>query len=132
MRRIAVAKCCRLPGILAPTFIEDVSPARHGANLWAPFMHDLIRSAPDSQRSPTSSMPPIDVRDHDALVAALLPAVREAGRLEMAHFTQGVQFQQKADHSPVTDADREGKGVGFMKPAHKQSPANSPGVRMER
>lgn len=56
-------------------------------------------------------MVPIDVNDHDALVAALLPAVCEAGRLEMAHFTNGVTFEQKADRSPVTAADREAEAV---------------------
>ncbi len=53
----------------------------------------------------------IDVNDHDALIAALLPAVREAGRLEMAHFTTGVKIEQKADRSPVTVADREAEAV---------------------
>jgi 3'(2'), 5'-bisphosphate nucleotidase len=56
-------------------------------------------------------MLPIDVNDHDALIAALLPSVREAGRLEMAHFTNGVKFEQKADRSPVTAADREAEAV---------------------
>lgn len=56
-------------------------------------------------------MLPIDVNDHDALIAALLPAVRDAGRLEMAHFSNGVKFEQKADRSPVTVADREAEGV---------------------
>jgi 3'(2'), 5'-bisphosphate nucleotidase len=53
----------------------------------------------------------IDVRDHDALIEGLLPAVLEAARLEMAHFTSGVKFEQKADRSPVTAADREAEGV---------------------
>jgi len=56
-------------------------------------------------------MLPIDVNDHDALIAALLPAVREAGRLEMAHFGKGVKIEQKADRSPVTAADREAEVV---------------------
>ncbi|MBS0237917.1 MAG: 3'(2'),5'-bisphosphate nucleotidase CysQ [Proteobacteria bacterium] len=56
-------------------------------------------------------MSPIDVNDHDALIAALLPAVREAGRIEMAHFTNGVKFEQKADRSPVTVADQEAEGI---------------------
>jgi 3'(2'), 5'-bisphosphate nucleotidase len=56
-------------------------------------------------------MGPIDVYDHNALIAALLPAVREAGRLEMSHFTNGVKFEQKADRSPVTVADREAETV---------------------
>jgi len=56
-------------------------------------------------------MLPLDVNDHDALIAALLPAVREAGRLEMAHFGKGVKIEQKADRSPVTVADREAEVV---------------------
>ena len=56
-------------------------------------------------------MLPIDAKDHDALIDALLPAVREAGRLEMAHFTKGVKFEQKADRSPVTVADHEAEAV---------------------
>jgi 3'(2'), 5'-bisphosphate nucleotidase len=56
-------------------------------------------------------MGPIDVNDYDALIAALLPAVREAGRLEMSHFTNGVKFEQKADRSPVTAADHEAEAV---------------------
>jgi 3'(2'), 5'-bisphosphate nucleotidase len=56
-------------------------------------------------------MPPIDVNDHDALITALLPALRAAGRLEMAHFTKGVRIEQKADRSPVTVADREAETV---------------------
>ena len=52
-------------------------------------------------------MPAIDVTNHDALIAALLPAVRDAGRVEMEHFRKGVTIEQKADRSPVTVADRE-------------------------
>lgn len=56
-------------------------------------------------------MLPADIKDHDAFIAALLPAVREAGRLEMSHFKNGVAFEQKADRSPVTAADREAEAV---------------------
>ncbi len=56
-------------------------------------------------------MPPIDVNDHDTLITALLPALRAAGRLEMAHFAKGVAIEQKADRSPVTVADREAETV---------------------
>lgn len=52
-----------------------------------------------------------DISNSDALVAALLPAAREAGRLEMAHFTKGVVTERKADRSPVTAADREAEAV---------------------
>ncbi|MBA2125350.1 3'(2'),5'-bisphosphate nucleotidase CysQ [Hyphomicrobium methylovorum] len=56
-------------------------------------------------------MQPIDIEDHDALVTALLPTVRAAGRLEMAYFAKGVEIEQKADRSPVTIADREAELV---------------------
>lgn len=42
---------------------------------------------------------------------ALLPAVLEAGRVEMHHFTFGVEVEKKADKSPVTAADREAETV---------------------
>lgn len=54
---------------------------------------------------------PVERNEYDALIAALLPAVREAGRLEMSHFSNGVKFEQKADRSPVTAADREAEEV---------------------
>ncbi len=47
----------------------------------------------------------------DLLAAALLPAVLEAGRLEMAHFSSGVVIEKKPDKSPVTAADREAEAV---------------------
>jgi 3'(2'), 5'-bisphosphate nucleotidase len=56
-------------------------------------------------------IPAIDVDDHDALIAALLPAVRDAGRVEMEHFRKGVAIEQKADRSPVTVADREAEAL---------------------
>lgn len=56
----------------------------------------------------TSSLQAIDL---DNLGARLLPAVLEAGRLEMAHFTAGVPIEKKADRSPVTVADREAETV---------------------
>jgi 3'(2'), 5'-bisphosphate nucleotidase len=57
------------------------------------------------------AIPEIDFTNPDALIAALLPAVREAGRVEMAHFKKGVEIEQKADRSPVTVADREAEAV---------------------
>jgi 3'(2'), 5'-bisphosphate nucleotidase len=65
----------------------------------------------DSNWSLGSAMPPIDVNDSDALIAALVPAVCAAGRLEMAHFTRGVAIEKKPDRSPVTVADREAEAV---------------------
>ncbi|MFT3731670.1 MAG: 3'(2'),5'-bisphosphate nucleotidase CysQ [Hyphomicrobium sp.] len=56
-------------------------------------------------------MNPIDGKERDAFIAALLPAVLEAARLEMSHFANGVSFEQKADRTPVTAADREAEAV---------------------
>ena len=49
--------------------------------------------------------------DADRIAEFLLPAVLEAGRLEMRHFTTGVKIEQKADKSPVTAADREAEAI---------------------
>ncbi len=54
---------------------------------------------------------PIDGFDADALSSAILPAVLEAGRVEMAHFAAGVAIERKADKSPVTIADREAEAI---------------------
>lgn len=42
---------------------------------------------------------------------AMLPAVLEAGRLEMGYFTGGFTIEKKADLSPVTVADREAEAI---------------------
>ena len=49
--------------------------------------------------------------DHALLADALLPAVLEAGRIEMRHYEAGVEVERKADSSPVTAADREAEAV---------------------
>ena len=49
--------------------------------------------------------------DANLFCDALLPAVLEAGRIEMRHFTSGVKIEKKADKSPVTVADREAEDV---------------------
>jgi 3'(2'), 5'-bisphosphate nucleotidase len=49
--------------------------------------------------------------DHTGLVTALLPALLEAGRIEMKYFTSCIEVEQKADRSPVTAADREAEAV---------------------
>lgn len=51
--------------------------------------------------------------DHDrqALAEALLPAVIEAGRIEMGYFEGAVAVERKSDASPVTVADREAEAV---------------------
>jgi 3'(2'), 5'-bisphosphate nucleotidase len=41
----------------------------------------------------------------------LLPAVLEAGRIEMRYFSGGVTIEKKADSSPVTAADREAETI---------------------
>ncbi len=49
--------------------------------------------------------------DADLLARELLPAVLQAGRIEMNYFTNGVAVEAKADRSPVTAADREAEAV---------------------
>ena len=49
--------------------------------------------------------------DHEQLARALLPAVLEAGAIEMRHYREGVAVETKADASPVTAADREAEAV---------------------
>jgi 3'(2'), 5'-bisphosphate nucleotidase len=46
-----------------------------------------------------------------ALTDALLPAVLEAGRVEMAYYGSHVDVQNKADASPVTAADQEAEVI---------------------
>jgi 3'(2'), 5'-bisphosphate nucleotidase len=53
----------------------------------------------------------MNATDEAALVAALLPAVLEAGRIELAYFESPVEVQRKADASPVTAADHEAEAV---------------------
>ncbi len=45
--------------------------------------------------------------DFAELTDALLPAVLEAGRVQMAYYESGVGVERKADASPVTAADQE-------------------------
>ena len=49
--------------------------------------------------------------DHHRLAEALMPAVLEAGRIEMEHLRGAVVVESKADCSPVTAADREAEAV---------------------
>jgi 3'(2'), 5'-bisphosphate nucleotidase len=49
--------------------------------------------------------------DHARLAEALLPAVLEAGRIEMGYFRLGVEVDRKSDFSPVTAADREAEAI---------------------
>ena len=49
--------------------------------------------------------------EHRSLLEALLPAVLEAGRVEMGYFSANVTVERKADRSPVTAADREAAAV---------------------
>ncbi len=45
------------------------------------------------------------------LADALLPAVMSAGVVQMRYYEAGVAVEEKADHSPVTAADRESEAV---------------------
>lgn len=49
--------------------------------------------------------------EHDALVEALLPAVMEAGRLQVALLDQGFTVDHKGDSSPVTEADHRSEAI---------------------
>lgn len=53
----------------------------------------------------------MNFKDHLSLANALLPAVLDAGRVEMRHFIAGVVVETKIDTSPVTVADREAEAV---------------------
>jgi 3'(2'), 5'-bisphosphate nucleotidase len=57
----------------------------------------------------------MSILDHSQLAASLYPAVLEAGRVEMQHFTSGtkssIAIETKADRSPVTAADREAEAI---------------------
>jgi 3'(2'), 5'-bisphosphate nucleotidase len=50
----------------------------------------------------------LDIRK---LVAELMPAVLEAGAIEMGYYRGTVTVEQKADQSPVTAADREAEAI---------------------
>ncbi len=49
--------------------------------------------------------------EHSHLADALLPAVLEAGRVQMLHYASGVAVDRKADSSPVTEADRHSEAI---------------------
>lgn len=53
----------------------------------------------------------VDRLDHEALAAALLGPVLEAGAVEMRYYRSGVEVEAKADNSPVTAADREAEAI---------------------
>lgn len=53
----------------------------------------------------------MSLTDANRLCDALMPAVLEAGRVEMRHFANGVTIEKKADKSPVTAADREAEAI---------------------
>lgn len=56
--------------------------------------------------------------EHERLARALLPAVLEAGAIEMHYYRSGVAVERKADASPVTAADREAESVLLAALAH--------------
>lgn len=58
-----------------------------------------------------------------ALADRLLPAILEAGRLEVQYFRSGVTVERKHDASPVTIADREAEAI-----LHRALTAAAPGV----
>ena len=48
---------------------------------------------------------------HETLLGALLPALLEAGRVEMKYFEGPLTVERKSDQSPVTAADREAEAI---------------------
>jgi 3'(2'), 5'-bisphosphate nucleotidase len=54
---------------------------------------------------------PSTMLEFAALADALLPAVLEAGALEMRYFRNGVAVSHKSDASPVTVADQEAEAI---------------------
>jgi 3'(2'), 5'-bisphosphate nucleotidase len=53
----------------------------------------------------------MDLTDCKALAKALLPAVLQAGRVEMGYFHGGTEIKTKSDDSPVTAADHEAEAI---------------------
>jgi 3'(2'), 5'-bisphosphate nucleotidase len=53
----------------------------------------------------------MDARDMRRLADELLGVALAAARVQMSHFTSGVAVERKADHSPVTAADRESEEI---------------------
>jgi 3'(2'), 5'-bisphosphate nucleotidase len=64
---------------------------------------------------------PSRLTDFAALADALLPAVLEAGALEMRYFRNGVIVSHKSDLSPVTIADREAETI-LLEALHRVAP----------
>jgi len=60
------------------------------------------------KQEPTCSMQDIDQL---ALANGLLPAVLEAGRIEMRYYDSEIEVERKADKTPVTEADRAAEVV---------------------
>lgn len=53
----------------------------------------------------------MNLLEQSRLAEALLPAVLEAGRIEMKYFRQEIEVSRKSDESPVTVADREAEAI---------------------
>lgn len=49
--------------------------------------------------------------DHLRLANGLLPAILEAGRIEMRYYESDVEVERKSDKSPVTEADRAAEAI---------------------
>ena len=48
------------------------------------------------------------------LARRLMPAILEAGRIEMSYYTSGASVETKADQSPVTAADRDAEAAKII------------------
>ena len=60
---------------------------------------------------PSAAITATSPLEHGVLAEALLPAVLEAGAVEMRHYRAGVAVDTKADQSPVTLADQEAEAI---------------------
>jgi hypothetical protein len=63
-----------------------------------------LAAASESHRGARQGMQPSEMKH---LAEGLLGVALAAARVQMSYFSSGVAVERKADHSPVTAADRE-------------------------
>lgn len=107
MRRIGLAKPYRCLARCVRPFALPMGPDGHcGDSCRTVTVPVLTDPRPKGRRDARMTTDP-----HQRLIDLLLPAVLEAGRVEMRYFTGGVTIEKKADRSPVTVADREAEAI---------------------
>lgn len=105
------AACAVAKRALATTHQNADCGEKHGAFFSVHLLTILRTVAARAADSRIARMRPHISLSHAELAAALLDPVLEAGRIEMMHYRSGVAVETKADHSPVTAADREAEAV---------------------